>query len=306
MTRHAGFLKAFFGTCCGRDVFYTLRSHSWARTLWHLLLLSCITGFITGYFVHGRNKGLIDAAAAAFSQHFGEEIYVSKRVSNWNWIAPVKDPLRAREMSLPGGGRFYYTGNIRKVPDSLKSVSGTVVIWSPISLAVSVPGSAGAVNCMVIDTLTGKVSQYAGTMNSMAEIFKKAPEKLPLPVKEMKKEKVSEFFVAISALFSIFTTLSTVIWNFFLTLLYTAIFMGMYRLLNGPSGRLRFLTLSEMWKCGIYAAFPVMAIASVFPALELPLISYETVFMIGLLIYWMAVTAKLERTPADDEVNDAN
>ncbi|MBR2373255.1 MAG: hypothetical protein IKA87_03385, partial [Lentisphaeria bacterium] len=81
----------------------------------------------------------------------------------------------------------------------------------------------------------------------------------------------------------------------------TGIFMAMYRLLNGPSGRLRYLTLKEMWKCGVYAAFPAMIIASLFPALELPFLSYETVFMMGLLIYWMAVAAKLERTPLSQQ-----
>ena len=58
-----------------------------------------------------------------------------------------------------------------------------------------------------------------------------------------------------------------------------------------------------MWKCGIYASFPPMVIASLFPILELPFVTYETVFMIGLLIYWMAVTAKLERTPVETEEN---
>jgi hypothetical protein len=122
----------------------------------------------------------------------------------------------------------------------------------------------------------------------------------------MQKEKVELFFSALSVLFSVFSIAGSVVWNFFIALLYTGIFMGMYRLLNGPSGRLRFLTLREMWKCGIYAAFPAMAVASLFPILELPLLAYETVFMIGLLVYWMAVIARLERTPTDDEVNNAN
>lgn len=306
MTRKTGFFKAFFGCCCGRDIFYTLRQHSWGRTLFHLFLLSLITGCLIGHFRNDRSTALLDAAESVFTELFGTEICVSDSVASWNWICPVKDPLKPREMALPGGGRFYYTGSSRQVPESLKQVSGTAMVWSPDALGVSVPGPNGSGNCMVINTATGKMEKFSGTSSSLEPIFKKAPEKLPAPVEKMKKENVRDLFTVVAMLVSFFTTCGTVLWNFFITLLYTGIFIGMYRLLNGPSGRLRFLTLGEMWKCGIYAAFPPMAIASLFPILELPLISYETVFMIGLLIYWMAVTAKLERTPSEDEENNAN
>ena len=120
---------------------------------------------------------------------------------------------------------------------------------------------------------------------------------------KMEKESVKTVFENISALLNFCLVTGAFFRNFMLVWLYTGIFMGMYRLLNGPSGRLSFLTLKEMWKCGIYAAFPPMVIASLFPILELPFVTYETVFMIGLLIYWMAVTAKLERTSVETEEN---
>ena len=47
-----------------------------------------------------------------------------------------------------------------------------------------------------------------------------------------------------------------------------------------------------------------MVIASLFPILDLPFVTYETVFMITLLIYWMAVIARLERTPFENEESD--
>lgn len=305
MTQSAGFFKALFGSCSGRDVFYTLRRHSWPRCLWHLFVLCFITGAIIGHVQHNRLQGVINGFEAVFTEIFGKEIYVSESRSSWNWIAPVQDPLKPREMAIPGGGRFYYTGTSTKVPESLKLVSGPAVVWSPDRLGIAVPAGSAGGNCMIIDTLSGKVSQFQGTASSLEELFKKSPQKLPLPAEKMKKENISDFFTVLSMLFSTFATAAQIIWHFFITLLYTGIFIGMYRLLNGPTGRLRFLTLKEMWKCGIYAAFPVMIIASFFPILELPFFTYETVFMIGLLLYWMAVTAKLERTPTDDEVNNA-
>ena len=302
MTPSAGFFKAFFGACRGREIFYTLRNHSWKRTLWHLFLLCFITGLIIGKVQTDRVATYISAAEELFTGAFGKEICVSDAVGSWNWVCPVQDPLKPRRISLPKGGAFYYTGNSKAVPDTLKSVSGVLVVWSPAKLGVSVPEQGGGSSCMIVDTATGRISRFKGSNASLEKIFKENPDKLPKPVESMKKEPVSGFFTVITMLFGLCAMAGTVLWHFAVALLYTGIFVGMYRLLNGPSGRLRFLTLGGMWKCGIYAAFPAMAVASLFPILELPFFSYETVFMIGLLVYWMAVVSRLERTPLDDEV----
>ena len=45
----------------------------------------------------------------------------------------------------------------------------------------------------------------------------------------------------------------------------------------------------------IYAGFPVMLVASCFPAFDLPYLSYSTVFMIGLVVYWLVAVARVER-----------
>lgn len=305
MIPRAGFFRALLGSCCGRDIFYILRTHSWGRTLFHLFLLSLITGVIISHVRFERVSGWITAAEEVFTEVFGKEICVTDKVGTWNWVCPVKDPLTPRKIALPQGGMLYYTGNSSVVPDSLKSVTGTLIVWSPVKMGIAVPAGKGTSNCMTVDTASGKLTQFTGSNASLEKIFKENPDQLPRSVKEMKKESVDTFFMAVASLAGFCMAVGTVLWNFFITLLYTGIFIGMYRLLNGASGRLRFLTLKEMWKCGIYAAFPAMVIASFFPVLELPFVSYETVFMIGLLIYWMAVTAKLERTP-DNEVNNAN
>ena len=73
-----------------------------------------------------------------------------------------------------------------------------------------------------------------------------------------------------------------------------AIFVGMFRL---TSGRRYPLTLSfgEFWKIGLYAGFPAMLVATAFPALALPWFSFGSVFMAGLLIYWLYAAGRIER-----------
>ena len=310
MTPRAGFFKAFFGSCCGRDIFYTLRHHSWVRCLSHLFLLSLITGCIIGNVQSRRFTSLIDASQTAFTALFGQSVWVTPPTGSWNWVCPVKDPHTPREMTLPGGGRLYYTGSSRAIPKSLKEISGAAVVWSPSELGISVPVANGEYNCVIIDRSAARIDRFSGSSSALERVFQRAPDKAALEKilsrDKLRKEEAALLFMTLNFLFSISSVIGTVFWNFFLTLLYTGIFIGMYRLLNGPSGRLRFLTLKEMWKCGIYAAFPAMAVATFFPVLDLPLVSYETVFMIGLLLYWLSVIARLERTPDDNEVNNAN
>ena len=117
------FFKALWGTCTGRDIFYALRYHSWGRVIWHLLLLCIITALITAYAEQRRGAGLFEAGKLAFTSVFGDKISVDDHRNPWSWVAPVSLPEKPREISLPNGGRFYYTALSRSVPDSLKNDS---------------------------------------------------------------------------------------------------------------------------------------------------------------------------------------
>ena len=300
MSSPVSFLKAFFGTCSGRGIFYALRFNSWGRCIFHIFLLSIISGVIIGQAQIRRAKGSIEAAEVAFTNIFGKEICIDEKRSTWNWVCPAQDSAFAREMALPGGGRFYYTGVASTVPESLKNVTGPLIVWSPDTFAMAVPAGDNSYNSIVISA-DGTMKRSRGSLKVVTDVFKEKGKKLPADPGKLKKESVSDIFYGISALLGFSLTVGAVLRNFLLVWLYTGLFMGMYRLLNGASGRLHFLTLREMWKCGIYAAFPAMTIASFFPILDLPFVSYETVFMIGLLVYWMAVTAKLERTPVENK-----
>ena len=296
------FWKALLGTCAGRKIFYSLRFNSWGRVIWHLFLLSFITAVITGNVQHSRLTDYVEASRIAFSDTFGKEICIDQQRNPWNWVCPAKDPAKPRELALPGGGRFFYTGLSRQVPASLKTTTGAVLVWTPVSFSMAVPDKEGAFDCASIDK-KGKLVRSSGSIEQVEKFFTSAPEKMPLSPEKMERESVKTVFENVSALLNFCLVTGAFFRNFMLVWLYTGIFMGMYRLLNGPSGRLSFLTLKEMWKCGVYAAFPPMVIASCFPILELPFVTYETVFMIALLIYWMAVTAKLERSTVENEEN---
>lgn len=298
MTVKTGFFKVLTGVCAGREVFRTLRFQSWGRIIWHLFFLSLVTGVITGNVQVSRLQPGLEAMMNVFTGLFGEKVYVNGQNNTWNWVAPVKDPGKSREMAIPGGGRFYYTGVSREIPSTLKNVTGPIVIWTPAHFFF-IQNQGTVCHVLKIRSGSGAVEALEFSRSRVEKIFSDNSGKLPFGLAKMPAEEIGEIFKGVSAVLTFFFSAGTVLRNFLLVWLYTGIFMAMYRLLNGPSGRLRSITLGQMWKCGIYAAFPPMIVASFFPILELPFLSYETVFMIGLLIFWMAVTAKLERTPDD-------
>ena len=79
----------------------------------------------------------------------------------------------------------------------------------------------------------------------------------------------------------------------------------MFRLTSGGRYPIR-LTYAQFWKTGIYAGFPALLVASAFPALNLPFFTFSTVYMTGLLIYWLYTAHRLERRLAEEEMETAN
>ena len=79
----------------------------------------------------------------------------------------------------------------------------------------------------------------------------------------------------------------------FQTLFLTVLFSIFYRFIGGRG--ITKLTFREIFCSGFYAAVPPMLIATFFPALDLPFIPFETVFMVGYFIYFICVLNYLER-----------
>ena len=296
-----GFFKALIGTCSGRAVFASLRTQPWGKTVLHLFIMSLITGVIVGGARAYRVNNGAAALKIAFTETFGRELRIDRSKSApFSALIPAENPEKPREMALPGRGRLYYTGTARQAPDSLKDDHPFLIVWTPCSLYL-VQNEGGKYLIATQNAVTLKMDRRSASRSDVEQLFRDAPGALPANFNAMDTEKTEALFDAFGSLTGVFLMLWSVGRNFILVWIYTGIFMLMYRVLNGPAGKLHRLTPGEMWKCGIYASFPPMAVASFFPVLELPLLSFETVFMLGLLIYWMAVMAWIERGPAENE-----
>jgi len=302
MSSHVSFPAAFFGVCSGVSVFERLRSQSWGRTVCHVFLLGILcTLFITSGEL-GREKPRIRASAGMFASVFGDRVLISPE-----GLVPAKDPALARRIALPGRGLLCYfpTG---KVTISAKDVESSLFLffWAPRGFATAVSGESGTWVASTVTPGKDKVALSGSRTVSSAELLNmelSSPWNWRIPGRE--SFAVSELAAAFTGVLRIGLAFHNLLLTVLLPFIYTGVFVGMFRL-TASSRRPRHLSYAEFWKIGLYAGFPGLAVASAFPALDLPLFSFGTVYMAGLVIYWLYVSSRLERDLAETQRKESD
>lgn len=293
------FWSALIGTCCGTAVFQRLRFNRWWRVLLHLVLISLLCGAGITAGMYSRLRPQIQLLEERFDQEFGG-VELSRR-----GILPLKSPDTARTFALPLGGAIDYrpeNASDGGITEKEAQTLGFLFIWRPWLLTTAVhldaewmllertpAAAAGQIQMVPTADLPGVLARQSRPTEPAGQSMLRLPddgERIVVSSGEL--TNVIRGNVLASLLLLMFGMC------LLLALLYTAIFTGMFRLTGGV-GRLRNLTGGEFWKIGIYAGFPGMLVASCFPALDLPFLSYGSVFMIGLVFYWLAVVGRIER-----------
>ncbi|WP_294434593.1 hypothetical protein [Victivallis sp.] len=312
-----GFWGALRGTCCGTEIFSRLRYNSVWRTLWHLLLMTLLVsaGIVWG---EGTRMGrVIDEVERRITAEFGSEIRMTPEA-----LIPAVRPEEARSLDLPWNGRISYVPDFKAGmavdPDSI-ALLDYLVIWSPRFLgcawqvepgnwqfglerpteteqAAPAPGTVPLFRGIGLSFRSFSTRELCDFLSTGVEVTALWPRQEPPEI------PVASLFDAVASSVALLVFLGRFAGLLLLALLYTLIFAGVSRLSLG--GRKVVLNFAQFWKVGVYAGFPVMLVAGCFPALDLPFFSYSTVFMIGLVIYWMIAAARLERSGS--ESNEEN
>ena len=291
MNSKVSFFSALAGTCSGIAVFHRLRSQSWVRTIFHMVLMGIFCALLITWGEIYRQRPVFQAGVKIFESVFGKKILNSPR-----GLIPGKSPETERFLLLPNEGRLWYfpAGKINTTAEELDK-NAFLIFWAPRGFATAIRSGSGSwtVNSILPGGKQVKLSgSESMTTQQLLKLELKSREKWELDgVDAISVDNLSKTF------FGIWTM---TLWgqNMCLTLilpvLYTAIFVGMFRLTSNGRYPIR-LSYQEFWKIGIYAGFPGMLVASAFPALALPLFSFSTVYMAGLLIYWLYSAGRLER-----------
>ena len=287
--RPVGFFKALFGSCAGTAIFSALRLNSWLRVIWHLVLLSFLLSLVIASGELRRLTPRLDAAENRFVEAFGSSLLCAP-----DGIRPAKDPERARLLEVEPGVAFVYLGSndgkAALTAEERALAHRMLLVAAPRFFAFAVysdnrwigrwqdPAAAGNFRCSDVE--------LNDVLNRQLALPKAQWETPAMQIPAASIFRMTRGMLSTGFLLMWFATL------LMLAGLYTAIFAIVNRLIGGGK-RFLPLTLGEYWKIGIYAGFPAMLVAAAFPAFDLPFLTYPTVYMIGLVVYWMIAASRV-------------
>lgn len=282
------FLTALYHVCLGTAIFGDLRQQSWGRTIFHLFLMSALIGFFVGLGMSIQFKEDSAPLVAKLQREFGSIVIVNHRIN------PELRPDEGRQLMLGKGMLLNYLPawkNIAISPSEIETMEH-IILWTPEEIA---SGMAIDKNWFFNFFQFGSVGSYLLTdavgLNQALNAVKidQSPE-----IKNLELHKITfpDLFSLLQLIYLLSFWLLYGVGAFCLGLMYTALFTAIF-MITGRD-RLRTMTLYEFWKIGIYAGYPAMIVGMFFPALDLPFLSYSTVYMLGLVIYWMVAATRLE------------
>ena len=296
------FFKALFSTCSGLAGFRQLRFQSWLRVICHVILAGFLAALLITSGEVYRKRPVMQAAASVFQSVFGKKLLCTA-----NGLVPEISPGNARTLILPDNGKLWYSpsGPVKAESRELESCA-FLILWFPRGFATAVNQQQGNWTVSTVTPADDRIRLSGSQLMTTSQL-----QKLHLDsgknwdTGDIKEFSVSELMQLMSNITACGLMIRNLAMTLLLPLLYTGIFVGMFRLTSGGRYPIR-LTLREFWKIGFYAGFPAMLVASAFPALDLPFLSFSTVYMVGLLAYWLCAAAKLERELAFEESGESN
>ena len=295
-----GFFRSFFGTCCGTEVFRTLRGHSWGRVLGHLLLLGILCAGFIGVGNYYMLKYRWRAAEAGFSDLFGSGINFDR-----NGAHPELAPEVSRRQEFPYNGLLIYvapSGPEKEYPDETLIDRNFILLWHPACFAFMLrQGDAWVFTRCNPDTtfdLAVNPLSYGEMKGRLLETVAQKPADNWLWPEDFRKNGLStrRLFRDFRLMFAKMKAVEYFLRQLLLTLFCTGVFAGIFRLFSRK--KLPALTFGVVWKVAIYTAFPVTLVVSAFPALQLPGTHlYGELFVLGWAVYLFFVLRYLMLFP---------
>ena len=300
-----GFIQTFLGVCSGTEIFSDLKNTPFHRSIWHLFLLSIFCGLINVAFqLHPFNKAF-EELSASLARKFGK-IKLSS-----NGLVPTKNIntpssvvyedfrvdylLSSDDLKVYEPNSEYYKG-IVWTPDSLlywfKYADSEEYSILPLLLPVNNLKTPAEMYALFKKVSKKDATQPFYIFSEMYTISDN-DNISPTPFREFKVNVFMWIPLSIPILFSIYLFLSTFANIMALSFLYLLIF-SIFSSIFGKSSMLN-LSFAKTFMISIYVAFPGTIIATLYTALKLPYLSFQTIFLISYFIYSIPVFARLQR-----------
>jgi hypothetical protein len=302
-----GFFSVLKGTFTNLDIFPKLLNNSWWRTFFYLLIWVVLVGSIVGFMQYKRIKPTISAFEVICQQNFGN--YIISDNKN-NLIYPETNPEKSRLVDLQNYCSIFYPGStgIKDIPIIEPKI---FVIWYPQYLLIGAKQSEGNIFFQKFNfgsqTQPIQTQNYSGSLASLLKDTTKLDfAKLPSTTntKDIHRFHIDTLIQLITQTTIIYFIGNNIIIMLACVLLFTGVSSFMYNL--SAKNRALNVTGTKLWKLGIYASFPVLVVAAAFPALELPFLSFDTVYTLGLIIYWLKVISYTEKAFTEEISSNDN
>jgi hypothetical protein len=299
-----GFLRTFIAVCSGTEVFPELIKRSFFRAVWHLIILTVICSFINmALRLHPFND-TFEECCANLSECFGKIEYSAKG------ITPTINPEKSHSASYADFRVDYLvdSADLKAYSPNKEFTKG--IVWTPESVLFWLRYMEDE-GCTVFPLLI-PTSQLKST-TQMLELYKEATSReskkqlfytfskmyriLPFenststPFREFKSNVLFWIPMTLPVLYSVFLFFHIFLNALIISPIYILFFTS-FSYLFGRSSTMN-MKFPELYISGIYTGFPGIVIGTLYVALGLPGLDFQSVFLISYFVYSFAVFSRL-------------
>lgn len=304
-----GFLNTFISVCSGTKAFPALIKQPFLRTLWHFLILSIICSLVNVAFrLHPFNKSF-EECCTNLNRRFGNIEFTDQG------IVPEISPDTAHSATsledfrvdyLPQAemlktykpGKDYYRG----------------IVWTPTSILFWIKyfeEDEWSVYPVILPTQNEKtLSELMNLIRSkkdseskisdfylMSQIINIDPKEnegaAAIPFRNFKINVCAGIPMTLPVFFSVFSFFFIFLNMWIVSIIYI-LFFTTFSFMFGRANLLK-LKYLELFSLSIYTGFPGFVIATLFIALKLPVLDFQSIFLISYFLYSFAVFGQLRK-----------
>ncbi len=280
------FIQTVFSICKGTQCFTQLYKNSIYRAILHLLLLSLSCGLFIATTQSFIASNELKEYTRLFNDIFGE-IEVSEK-----GIIPAAKPTNIKQLGYQKLLITYIPKDKRMTKINIEDYNKGLIFKSNLFLFW---GKITDTQLKVMPFLASKNDTDSLNLINPLILSESALFNLVNESKDIKIDKnfYGEYPFEFSSLIILFF-LSHFVSNsfiiFMISLVYTLMF-AIFFLMPSSKRKIKFVNFFVL---GIYMGFPGIIIAAFFPAFNLPLLEYPTVYALSFLIYSFPVIARLK------------
>ena len=308
------FVNTFISVCSGTAVFPEITKFPFRRMLWHLFILAVLGSFLNVAFRYHHFNIAYEEYCAKLQKKFGD-IELSEK-----GILPAHNP-ETNGTVYYDNSRIDYFPKVEDLKDfnpgdnsfwGIAWTPNSAIVWvlndkkpSPfIPLLIPVIPHNGDMDqgmSFLIKSMRGEIRSSLSLLE-VSEIYKIPAKQISdksLPFREFQTNLCLGIPLKVPSIYILYL-ISQIMGNCFLTVPVYILIFSLFSFFLGKSNMLS-LKFSKLFILGIYTGFPGIIIATLFTALQLPFLDFQSIFLLSYLFYSFPVFSRLRYDQIQNE-----